>query len=498
MRIIRLVCFILISDFASGIATNAQISDVSFFHQTSMITNFNWDGESKSSVAATENISYQHLTTYDQNVRVRASIGLAADHHVNGGVIDLSADLRTATTESSGEIFQGQWIQGLATETSSEEIRFNVTEPVYYECNTTIDAVGSTSDGVTIGSVARGYVQLRRADGSTVFLMGAGYLEHFHEPHLPPGRTSGTLPPGSYVLMAEARCFGGSITSDSVAGNGSATTAFTFHADTSPPRPIQITKADIRTDTIEVVLNPATDSGELALILAGDFGEGASETTLFQGVKSGGTYIFSFGAQGLPPLRQYGQVRATWTLNGNANGDSKDVAFFTLGTYRHSQYNTPSEADPTCQSDLRPVYITDGQCNFSPATLLAKFVSQVNINGSGRSIHFGSLKREETCLKQKTAPNGSQEKSFRQIDVITPACTSMVVDGTTVARKREHPYLNCGDQVLIVGLGGGAGAIKTVTDLCPKCPETQLDNYTTDGRCALIPDLGRFVTIRLR
>lgn len=61
-----------------------------------------------------------------------------------------------------------------------------------------------------------------------------------------------------------------------------------------------------------------------------------------------------------------------------------------------------------------------------------------------------------------------------------------------------HPHLNCGDQVLIVGLGANPGTIKTVTDLCPGCPETQLDNYTTDSRCSDVLDLGNFVTIRLR
>ncbi|MEM2126572.1 MAG: hypothetical protein QXQ53_09285 [Candidatus Methanosuratincola sp.] len=49
-----------------------------------------------------------------------------------------------------------------------------------------------------------------------------------------------------------------------------------------------------------------------------------------------------------------------------------------------------------------------------------------------------------------------------------------------------------------MALGGPPGTVKTVTDLCPGCGEAQLDNYTDDGRCSGITDLGNFVTIRLR
>ncbi|MEY2483600.1 MAG: hypothetical protein QOK24_2128 [Verrucomicrobiota bacterium] len=262
--------------------------------------------------------------------------------------------------------------------------------------------------------------------------------------------------------------------------------------------PITITKADITSDAIEVVLTPVSDMGNLVVTIFGVFGGASGEITLFNGAKTGGTSTFSFNPENLP-IGHYEQVRATWTVNGVASKASKDVAFLVLGRYRHSQYNTPMES--TCGGAPVKAFITDGSCNFSPVTLLSRFINQVDLNGSGRSIAFGDVVREDFCFgpknKQTKPPPGSMHRSFRQQE-ITPTCKGGELDDSTVARMPGHPYLGCGDQIFIVGLGGGAGKTKTVTDLCPVCPENQLDNYTTDPACSQIKDLGRFVTIRLR
>jgi hypothetical protein len=252
---------------------------------------------------------------------------------------------------------------------------------------------------------------------------------------------------------------------------------------------VEITVADITMDKIEVVLSPNTDSGQLVLTLIGDRNQ-----VLFDGTRTGGTHMFQFNP-GTLREGQYTQVEAVWTVNGTPTRGTKDVAFRVLGNYRHSQYNVPDEA--TCGGNPARAFITDASCNFTQTTLLHRFIQQVNLNGSGHSISFGDIAREFFCVNQANAPPGSGQRSFRQ-QTIVPACAGQALNDGTVARRPGHPFLDCGDQVLIVGLGGGVGTIKTVTDLCPGCPNTQLDNFTTNTACSGIPDLGRFVTIRLR
>ena len=58
-----------------------------------------------------------------------------------------------------------------------------------------------------------------------------------------------------------------------------------------------------------------------------------------------------------------------------------------------------------------------------------------------------------------------------------------------------HP-LQCGDSILIVGLGAGAGTVKTATDSCPACNgKAQVDDYNTSTACSLT-SLGTYMTIR--
>ena len=260
---------------------------------------------------------------------------------------------------------------------------------------------------------------------------------------------------------------------------------FTLQVATSTVT-VTITTADIRSDDIEVVLTPTNASGTLRLTVVSDTN---GEIQLFNGPETGGSHTFRFNPQNLP-VGHYDAVRATWTVNGTASQASKDIAFFVLGRYRHSQYNTPLES--TCVGDPAPAYITDDNCNASSTTLISGFITQVNLNGSGRSTLFGDVVREAFCHVR-----GGNHRSFRQT-IIRPTCEGLPLDDNTVARNPDHQYLDCGDQILIVGLGNGTGTIKTVTDECPVCPESQLDNYTTDPACSKIRDLGRFVTIRLR
>lgn len=283
----------------------------------------------------------------------------------------------------------------------------------------------------------------------------------------------------------------GSIGGFTMAINGSEPAGFaidnlTFEVNAQT---VEVTAADITMDRIEVVLSPNSDTGQLVLTLIGDRNQ-----VLFNGQRAGGTHVFQFNPANLRD-GQYTQVEAVWTVNGTPTRGTRDVAFRVLGNFRHSQYNVPDES--TCGGNPSRAFITDAACTFTQTTLLHRFIQQVNLNGSGHSINHGDIAREFFCVNQPNAPPGSGQRSFRQ-QTIAPTCAGQGLSNTTVARRPNHPFLDCGDQVLIVGLGGGVGTIKTVTDLCPGCPNNQLDNFTTNTACSGIPDLGRFVTIRLR
>lgn len=254
---------------------------------------------------------------------------------------------------------------------------------------------------------------------------------------------------------------------------------------------VLISAADIVSDQILVSLEPPNLSGNLVVTA---FGPSVSKT-LFNGTKASGNHTFSFDRNNLPS-GQYNTVTATWSVGGGNWTGSKPVAFNVLGTYRHSQYNTPAES--ACTGSPAAAYITNPQCNFTSTNLRSDFISQSWLNGSGITINFGSEQNEAFCLSQPGAPVDASGRSFRP-QAIQPTCVGYSVGNNTVARGDDAPLI-CGDSILIVGLGGTA-TTKTVTDRCPACTgQLQLDNYTTQTACqpGTIPDLGNFKTIRLR
>ncbi len=257
---------------------------------------------------------------------------------------------------------------------------------------------------------------------------------------------------------------------------------------------VDVIEADIVNDRITVSLSPVSASGSL---LVRAEGPGVS-STLFNGAKDGGQHTFSFARESLN-IGQYTTVQASWTVSGVTHAASKSVAFFVLGQYRHSQYNTPNES--ACTGVPEQAYITNPNCVFNAVNLRGDFISQSWLNGSGITIDFGPEQNEAFCISNAPHPDDASGRSFRPQSIVPSCGATFSVNNLTVARGDDAP-LSCGDQVLIVGLGGGVqGTTKTVTDRCPACTgRLQLDNYTTQPACrpGTISDLGNFTTIRLR
>lgn len=247
-----------------------------------------------------------------------------------------------------------------------------------------------------------------------------------------------------------------------------------------------VTAADIVQDQISVSLSPAEASGEMALSLTGP-----SATHLIRReVRAGGMHQQTFNIPNLA-AGEFTEARVEWVVGQGTATSSFGHHIRVLGDYRHSQYNLPEEV--RCTGTSTNVYTTNAQCTFTGTQFRSQFVSQVNLNGGGTSINFGPVSREFFCLNQAGAPADAPERSFRR-QASTGSCNNNTgaLGNATVAYRPGHPFVGCGDRVLIHNQG-----VKTVTDTCPGCTNTQLDNFTMDGACAGIADLGNFKTIKL-
>ena len=246
---------------------------------------------------------------------------------------------------------------------------------------------------------------------------------------------------------------------------------------------VEILAADVVSDRVVVRLEPIGVTGTLEVTLVGDTTHVITTRTA-----TGGTYPLSFGISSVP-VGTYTDVRATWTMPGYTAGHTRTHRFQVLGNYRHSQYNTPSES--MCSGEPRSSYVTNSQCVFTRTSMKSDFVRMVNLNGSGTSLHHGTVGREFWCLSRPHVPDDADKLSFR-LDRGTLGACGEDTGNNTVAVDELHQELSCGDRVYIVGVG-----VKTVTDYCPGCAPNQLDNYTTSRACSDVLDLGDFRTIRL-
>ena len=248
------------------------------------------------------------------------------------------------------------------------------------------------------------------------------------------------------------------------------------------PLKVTVTGLDVTTDFVGVQLSPVGVQGTLTLELSGPDHHVISRST-----KVGGFHRLSFEIQSLA-AGEYTEVRATWDVNGVQSEGARPYHIRVLGTYRHSQYNIPREA--LCSGGPTPAFVTTNSCQFTATTLRSQFASQVNLNGSGVAMAHGNISREFVCQAQPSAPPGANGASFRLGASFTGTCGPLA--NGTVAVLPSHPYLKCGDRIFIHTQG-----VKEITDLCPGCAVEQLDNFTTDGRCSGISDLGQFMTIQI-
>ena len=199
-------------------------------------------------------------------------------------------------------------------------------------------------------------------------------------------------------------------------------------------------------------------------------------------------------------------MKATWNASGyGTTTATSNVNFNVLGTYRHSQYNTPAESN--CVASKTIAFIVTGNCNFSQTTLKSDFQSQTNLNGTGMtdSQNAGVLLHTGTGCSN-FPPGANSSNSFTQVSSVTGSCgTTLAGDSVAVFPNPNPPGPNtaCGDTHQLVTTSDTNLTQKSSQDYCPSCNTDfrgtagHIDDYSTANNC-FIGDYGNYLIIRLR
>lgn len=263
---------------------------------------------------------------------------------------------------------------------------------------------------------------------------------------------------------------------------------------------VEVTGVDICNNQIGVRLVP--DQAQGTLILRARSAAGAA-TEFFRAQRRGGSYQEHFDFARVPVRREITEVEAEWQVGKCQPTDRTAAHFLSLGTIRHTQYNCPSESDPTCSGGgTVPVCFSDASCTYTgPNNLASTFVSQVtstiNGTGCGVSTSHGNVQMEFFCLRGHAPPAACQGlQVLRTVGAFQPHCGgSLGADTVAVHDSYLNGLLPCGTNICI--MTGAVGITKTVTDRCPACGLSRIDNYSTSGACGINDLSPGAVTLRL-
>jgi len=242
---------------------------------------------------------------------------------------------------------------------------------------------------------------------------------------------------------------------------------------TNPTPLVRILEANIVANRVVVEAGPpnANVSGLLSVVAVRD----GTQSWLDGRVVGPGRHQFTMRADTLAQ-GQYSAVIATW--EPAPDPATKTVAFYVVGSLRHTTYNTPDETYCGGAFD----YITyvrglEQGCSewwayeFNTRT---SFETQAHINGSGVSNSGMKMQLDWRCGYE------SWDGMFAEVRTITGKWGQSLGDWTLAVNPNVTPELWKDDQVLIVGYG-----TKTVRDLCGwGCVQnTAIDNYSTQPAC---------------
>ena len=270
-------------------------------------------------------------------------------------------------------------------------------------------------------------------------------------------------------------------------------------ADSAPSTStkVEIISADVTQNQIKVKLSPSGLSGEFTLKLM----DPDPHTLLNAVTRVSGTHTESFNNSSLP-TGEYKKVQASWKPNGSIVSAVRNYRIKVLGTYLHTRYNSPIEAQCSGSSTRQFQYNEgkNGTCggipcntvNWTLDTAKPLWVSEVGENGSGVHSDAGLLNQEWSC-SEPSPPGGGNPTGVRMREV-SAACGSCgtLMANQSVATSREHTDLGCGDNVYVVGVGK-----RKVRDVGGGVSSTQLDHYIGRTPCNAAETVDPAKTIKL-
>lgn len=242
-------------------------------------------------------------------------------------------------------------------------------------------------------------------------------------------------------------------------------------------------------------------NGQLTLRMVGADG---SRSVFFQAQRAAGTYTDTFNNfNGLPRQREFTQLEAVWHVGDCDVVAHTDAHFMYLGNIRHTQYNCPSSGDGTCAGGGQvSACFTDAGCHYQgPDNVPGRWVNQVTNpafgTGCGSTPTRGNVQIEAFCLRGHPPTGACLGASiFRAGGGITAHCGGGVNTGTVaVSPAWLASVLPCGSNLCIMLPDGGVQ--KTVTDRCPACGTTRIDNFSDSGACGIGDLAGSAPTLRL-
>ena len=195
------------------------------------------------------------------------------------------------------------------------------------------------------------------------------------------------------------------------------------------------------------------------------------------------------------PSSQDRTISAEWTV---------------LGEIRNSQYNTVHESK--CSTTTSQFWKYNPSCVFEKVNLRTNFASQTQVNGTGVSVAYGTLKAGTATANSLCTgkfPNGAtRTNSFLTVSEITGSCNKLLTGGqddaiypNPASTKNGPPPYPCGDDLRYVALFSDQNTyLKKVEDYCPACSggfnrtQGHVDNYTSNQACSAhsVGDLGDF------
>lgn len=253
---------------------------------------------------------------------------------------------------------------------------------------------------------------------------------------------------------------------------------------------VKISGVDLLKQRLHLDLQPVVEGGVLEIEAVGPVTSAAFSATLqFSGPRTEPLDLFRL------PVAQFSRFRATWTVGGVTVSDEFQSPFKVLGDYFHSRYNIPDETD--CGGVPEGFCHTTGDCIVtqcqwnSGAFGRSEWLSEVQENGAGLSSQLGFVGLEFFCNRPAGCQVGLRDLIGEEN--ACPACRNRGLRaGETVAVRPDHPDLDCGDQVLVEGLG-----LLEVTDKGNLPSFQQLDHFAGVSGCNVPVSIGNRVTIRL-